>query len=76
MVETTQKRPEGEDIRSKQQADLLEAALRQPGVKEFIEVYERFRPIEEAARSYRQAMSIKRVVSTTNTSGPVTRRTP
>lgn len=69
-------RPEGKDTRLQQHADLLEQALRQPGVKEFIEVYESYRPLEDAARPYRQLVETKWIVSTTNSSGPVTRQTP
>lgn len=76
MTERPVECPEGNDTRLQQQADLLEQALQQPGVREFIEVYDSYRPLEDAARSYRQVMEIKSVVSTTDSSGPVTRWTP
>ena len=42
-------------------------------MREFIEVYESYKAIEDAARPYQQAMGVKKIVSTTNTSGPVVR---
>ena len=72
MTETTE-RPTQTDARPQQHADMLAQALQQPGVREFIEVYESYKAVEAAARPYQQAMATKKIVSTTNTSGPVVR---
>lgn len=66
--------PEQPDTRPKQLSELLEQALRQPGVREFMAVYENWKALEDVTRPHRQAMGVKRIVSVSNTSGPMVRR--
>lgn len=51
-------------------ADLLERAIRQPGVKEVMAVYGEWRKIENATRAHRQIMGMKRIVTASNASCP------
>lgn len=63
--------PEETSTRSDEHAKLLEEALRQPGVKELMEVYESCRGIESTTRAHRQAMRPQRVVWTSINSRPI-----
>jgi len=50
---------------------LLEQALKEPGVKELMDLYDSWRTLEEAAWPYRQAMAVRTIVSASNSSTPV-----
>jgi hypothetical protein len=51
-------------------SELLEEALRQPGVREAMEVYQNWRELDEAARPYRAIAGVRTVVSASNNSVP------
>jgi hypothetical protein len=55
-------------------ADRLKKALKQPGVKEAMEVYGNWRRKDESARPYRQAMAGRKIVYLSNTSNPKDQR--
>ncbi len=66
-----QKRGHSKDQRRDPQ-DLLQEAMRLPGVKEVMQVYGEWQTIEEVTRAHRQVMAPKRVVSVSNHSEPLT----
>ncbi len=51
-------------------AQRMKKAMKQPGVKEAMEVYGNWRRTDESARPYRQAMTSRKVVYLSNTSNP------
>lgn len=52
-------------------SELLEQALKEPGVKELMDLYDSWRTLEDAARPYRQAMAVRRIISASNSSTPI-----
>ncbi len=50
---------------------LIEAAQERPGVREAVEVYQHYRKVEEATRSYNQLARIRRVVSLSDASSSI-----
>jgi hypothetical protein len=62
---TENARSEGSDSRT-----LMEQARAQPGVEAVVEVYRRYRAVEQAARPYMRAVQGRHIVSASDTSNP------
>jgi len=60
--------------RRSQADDLLKQAMKQPGIQQLMAVYEDWKKVDNVAKPYREVMGVKRVISTSNTSGPINRR--
>ena len=56
--------------RAEQVSKLLQQALSEPGVREAMEVYERWQTLDTVTQAYTQAMSAKQIVSVSNRSDP------
>jgi hypothetical protein len=54
--------------------ELVEEALRRPGVKELMAVYGKWESVDEATRAHRQVMGVKRVVSASDHTQPTVTR--
>ena len=67
-------RPEhGEQGENKAQeyAELLENALRQPGVREVMAVYENWKRFDAVAQTHRHALAVGKVITASNVSSPI-----
>ena len=53
---------------TKEVQELLDKALKEPGVKEAMEVYQNWSQLNEIARAPQQAMTAKRIVSASDNS--------
>jgi hypothetical protein len=60
--------------RPQELSDLLRQALQQPGVRELMAVYEHWKTLENVAQSHCQALGMRRIISTSNVSGPMVRQ--
>jgi len=56
--------------RAEQVSKLLQQALSEPGVREAMEVYERWQTLDTVTQPYTQAMRPKQIVSLSNCSEP------
>lgn len=71
MTRDESPRPDTPDPQSRRHSELLEQALRQPGVRELMAVYQNWRLLEDVARL--QDGVVKRIVSESDNSGPMVR---
>jgi hypothetical protein len=74
MVEK-QNTKEGE-VFSNEAQEILERALKRPGVKEMMSVYREWEQLDRAAQPYHRATTRKKVVATTDTSERTVLRAP
>lgn len=49
---------------------LLKQAMKNPGVRELVEVYENWQRLDRPAQAYRQVMAPRSIVSLSDTSAP------
>ena len=52
---------------------LLESAMKQPGIKEVMEVYNSWKVLDKTVQFHQQVLGMTRIVSLSNNSGPVVR---
>lgn len=69
-MKESQGQREGSKVLAQESRDLLRRALEKPGVRDLMLVYEQWEKFNRAAEPCRQAMSAKRVVCASNSSGP------
>jgi hypothetical protein len=75
FMKKNRKGPKGKSQSSYlQHSKLIEAALSQPGVREVMAVYNHWRTLEDVAQHQSKALGVKRVISASNSSGPIVRR--
>jgi hypothetical protein len=74
MRKAKKNKKDSSNTRPQELSDLLRQALQQPGASEFMAVYEHWKTLDDAARPYRRAIGMKRVISASNTSGSIVRR--
>ena len=58
------------NVEAREAFDLFQMALRQPGVRELMDVYERWQQVDAVAEPYREAMAVKKMVAVSNSSYP------
>lgn len=59
------RRPQQDEL-----SELIDEALRQPGVREVVEVYSQWKDAEDVARPYRELSRVRTVVSASSRSAP------
>jgi hypothetical protein len=64
----TSKATKQSDVRAGER--LLKQAMKNPGVRDLVEVYENWQRIDRSAQTYRQVLAPKSVVSSSDTSAP------
>ena len=64
----TNKRTRPADAKTSER--LLKQAMKNPGVRDLVEVYENWQRVDRSAQAYREVMSPKSVVSSSDTSAP------
>lgn len=55
--------------RQKELVELISEAAKQPGIQQLMDVYQQWKPFEEAARAHQRFLGIHRVVMVSNSSG-------
>jgi hypothetical protein len=63
--------PKAGPDRSADLSELLEEALKRPGVREVMEVYQSWTRADEVLRQYRRVLAVQRVVSASASSASV-----
>jgi hypothetical protein len=64
------KKPKRAGARHRQEelAELISQASKQPGVQQFMEVYQQWKPFEAVMRAHRQYGGIRRIIVVSNSS--------